>query len=843
MLLKNTTIILFSPFLLFQSLYAQTEYISLLEQVPLYWIIILGIILSFAGIYISNILITKRVLLRTKELETSLQKNYEKDLALATEKTDQAMKRFNTAMLATEDGIWDWDIVTNEVYYSPAWQTMLGYEVGDLEQNVDAWLAILHPDDLQPTIDHAQRFIHNESNEYRMEFRMLCKDGSYKWVLARAKDAERDEKGTVTRIIGTHLDIQERKTYERELELAKEQTDKAMERFNTSMLATEDGIWDWNTVTNEVYFSPAWQTMLGYEVGDLEQNVDAWLAILHPDDLQPTIDHAQRFIHNESNEYRMEFRMLCKDGSYKWVLARAKDAERDDKGVVTRIIGTHVDMQKTKKLELELIEAKEVAEYASLAKSEFLSNMSHEIRTPMNAIIGFAEILAKAELPSKAKRQVKTIQKSSEALIAIINDILDLSKIEAGKMEIQPITLNIFSLITDTKMIFSEKISEKGLEFIIDIDPLLPTTVILDEVRIRQVLFNLVSNSIKFTHDGSITIQIKQRFADADESYVDLTISVKDTGIGISKDDQLNIFNAFEQQKGQSTKKYGGTGLGLAISKRLIDLMNGTIKIESIVGNGSEFNIDLNNVPIGGLTNHDKFDKTKEVFNFEKATLLVADDVDNNIVVIKDYFANSKLEIIEAINGEKAIEMVELYNPDAILMDLQMPVMDGKEAAIILKKTSNTMNIPIIAFSATIIPDESRIVDGLVIFDNVLQKPVNFHALESTLSEYLPHTKETVMSTVDKDYNTTKVTLLDEEFLEKYFDTIMPLLEVSMQSGNLNDTLTLIKLILSVEEPTSITSVFTQKLEENVNDFELISVENILKLLHDKMSLIIERKE
>ena len=772
------------------------------------------------------------------------QPNDEKKHCSSKQQTNEEMERFNAVMLATEDGIWDWNIITGHVYYSPAWQTMLGYEVGEIQQNVEAWSKIVHPDDLEASFAHALRFINNESNEYRMEFRMLCKDGSYKWVLARAKDAKRDENGNVTRIIGTHVDIQERKMYEKELELAKEKTDKAMERFNEAMLATEDGIWDWNIVTGEVYFSPAWQTMLGYNVGEIKQDVEAWTTILHPDDLEPTINHAQKFIKNESNEYRMEFRMLCKDGSYKWVLARAKDAERDSSGNVTRIIGTHVDIQEKKNLELELIKAKEEAEAASLAKSEFISNMSHEIRTPMNAIIGFAEILSKASLPTKEKRQVQTIQKSGESLIAIINDILDLSKIEAGKMELQPITFNLFSTIEDIRMIFAENISEKGLKFLSNIDTNLPNTIVLDEIRLRQVLFNLISNAIKFTHKGSISIDIKQEFSDINESYIDLKISISDTGIGISEENRLNIFKAFEQQKGQSVKKYGGTGLGLSISKQLIELMGGTIELESQLNKGSTFHIKINKIPIGNSISHEEYDQTKEVFKFDKAKVLIVDDVDTNLMVIRDYFDNSNLEIIEATNGKEAIQMVELHNPDVILMDLQMPIMDGKESARILKKDPKSSHIPIIILSATVIKDEDRKENDLVIFDTSLQKPISFYTLDRTLGQFLSHSIDKVNSTLSNSTNNSNKDFLpNEEFLKTHLDLLLPLIQKSINSGNLKDTYKLIEAMKKTDEIEKQTLEFIQDLEENVNNLELLRIEKILQLLYDKtISLLEERR-
>jgi len=266
-------------------------------------------------------------------------------------------------------------------------------------------------------------------------------------------------------------------------------------------------------------------------------------------------------------------------------------------------VETHLALRNLQKQaearEKALKQAKEVAEAANRAKSEFLANMSHEIRTPLNAIIGFSELLSSLITEKKHKSYLSSIQIAGKTLLTLINDILDLSKIEAERLSIQSEPINPILILTELEQIFAVKIAEKRLEFIVDIDKDLPPTLVLDQTRLRQVLFNLLGNAIKFTEQGYIKLSAhKKRSQENDSRKVDLIIAVADTGIGIPEDQQDIIFESFQQQDGQSTRKYGGTGLGLAITKRLVEMMNGQISVRSQEDQGSEFEITLRDVEV-----------------------------------------------------------------------------------------------------------------------------------------------------------------------------------------------------------------------------------------------------
>jgi len=441
-----------------------------------------------------------------------------------------------------------------------------------------------------------------------------------------------------------------------------------------------------------------------------------------------------------------------------------------------------------KTAEAKLEKAKEAADAANRAKSEFLANMSHEIRTPMNAVIGFSDILASKITDKKHKSYINSIQTGGKALLTLINDILDLSKIEAGQIEIHYEPMNPLLIFTELQQIFSLKIAEKNLELIMEIDENLPQALLLDETRLRQVLLNLIGNAIKFTENGYIKLCANK---ESYTSHVDLILAVEDSGIGIPTDQQALIFESFKQQDGQSTRKYGGTGLGLTITKRLVEMMNGQISLESFPGKGSRFEITLREVEIVTTKREEKQDNNFSLNNmtFAKTQVLVVDDIESNRDLIKEYLSQVNLEVICAENGQQALLFVEEYNPTLILMDIKMPEMDGYEATKRLKDKPSTANIPVIALTAYASMDE-KAKTKLHGFDGYLTKPINISALFSELSRYLKHTTVTdtpqiTNAEVDNTINPAEIANLPE-LQNRLKQEIMPLweeIEVVMEMG------------------------------------------------------------
>ncbi len=382
----------------------------------------------------------------------------------------------------------------------------------------------------------------------------------------------------------------------------------------------------------------------------------------------------------------------------------------------------------------ELAIAKETAEFATKAKTEFLANMSHEIRTPMNAILGFSQLLKEQIEEPKLNSYIESIVSSGKSLLRLINDILDLSKIESGKMELHFEDVDIRALLEDIKTIFRLKTDEKNLEFKIIIDEKVPDYLLLDEVRFRQIIFNLVGNAIKFTEEGSIEIRIDSG-SQIDE-LTGLNVMVKDTGIGIPEDDQKIIFDAFIQKKGQNTSKFGGTGLGLTITKRLIDLMGGSIRLKSKPGEGSIFSFSLTGIKKGS---HEQNIVTKIIDDgsaFPAGRVLIADDNKSNRELISGFLENTRLDLIFASDGDTALALAESEVPDVILLDIKMPGLDGYQVAEQIKKFKHLNHTAIIALTAsTLFSDDIELRSQL--FDTVLLKPIKKYQLLTILRYYL----------------------------------------------------------------------------------------------------------
>ena len=461
------------------------------------------------------------------------------------------------------------------------------------------------------------------------------------------------------------------------------------------------------------------------------------------------------------------------------------------------------------KTNTELKYAKIEADKANEAKSAFLANMSHEIRTPLNSIIGFSELLSHSIEDPKHKSYIDTINVSGNSLLLIINDILDLSKIEAGKVEVHDKPVNIKLIFKEIEMMFLQKKQTKGIEFFLEIHDDVPDVILFDEVRIRQILLNLVGNAIKFTEKGYVKVSIKTLPTSTRASgSIDLQLIVEDTGIGIAASETKRIFEPFTQISGQSIKKYGGTGLGLSITKKLVEMLNGTLSVESAQGKGSTFYIEFPNVQIAAT---DSLPNETEDFYFWKysftgETILVVDDIETNRYLLKEWLTKSGIRVILAGNGCEALKACELKKPDLIITDIDMPVMDGIEATAKLKENPETSSIPIIVISASNI-------DGLPqdAFDDFLLKPVNPGQLLDKIAKLLQNeSREEIDSSIEKEVDHLSLHSLNPEVVAEISNVLSPLLIKVESSLVISDVKSLAQKLITIGQKYQIEFLIAQ---------------------------------
>ncbi|GAB6178341.1 hypothetical protein JCM16814_32320 [Desulfobaculum senezii] len=494
----------------------------------------------------------------------------------AREAQQKSEERYSIAINAASEGIWDWNITTDDLYLSRRSLGILGYTPPQGPQTMKEWLTHIPAEERARLSASIVELAHNETNGFELEIPLLDRDKNTRWIQLKGIGTDRDVKGAPYRVMGTQTDITARKAAELALR-------KSQERFALAMDANADGIWDWDLETGEVYYSPGWFRMLGYGPGSLPATPEAAVSLIHPEDREFVEKQLNTFLSSQDGIWNLEFRMRTSLGGYRWVLSRGRIVSRAEDGTALRAVGTQTDVTRLK-------EAEKAAEQASQAKSRFLANMSHEIRTPLNGVIGMAELLMQMSLTPHQYEFVRTIRNSGNTLLNLLGDILDFSKVEAGKLtlDVQPFSLR--QCLQEVITLQAPLVADKDVELLIDFAHDVPDHVVGDDTRLRQILLNLVSNAIKFTAHGDILLRVRHTMHN-DRLRID--VSVSDTGIGIAPDRIAHIFESFEQENTSTSRHYGGSGLGLAITAQLTKLMGGSIGVTSTQGKGSTFSFNI----------------------------------------------------------------------------------------------------------------------------------------------------------------------------------------------------------------------------------------------------------
>jgi PAS domain S-box-containing protein len=486
-----------------------------------------------------------------------------------------------------------------------------------------------------------------------------------------------------------------------------------------------------------LYISPAFEQVWGRTCESIYQNPMSWAESIHPDDLEQAHSSLARQVKGEPVD--SEYRIRTPDGHEKWIRNRAFPI-RDQAGLLIRVVGIAEEITERKRYEAELIRAGQDADSANRAKSLFLANMSHEIRTPMNGVIGMLELLLETDLTSEQRQYATVAQDSGWTQLALINDILDLSKIEAGKIALANLSFDLRHTVDDVVQLLRGPADAKGLSVHSCVLSGIPHLLSGDVRRLRQILTNLTANAIKFTERGEVTLVAV--LEGEGNGKVTVRFTITDTGIGIRPDQVAALFSPFVQADASTTRRYGGTGLGLAISKQLVGLMGGTIGVDSQEGQGSTFwftAVFESAVPRQQPTSEGEGKRVGErreppLLGRTARILLAEDNITNRFVALAQ-LRKLGYEATAVNNGAEAVEAVQQGSYDLVLMDCQMPVMDGFEATSRIRKSIHP-SIPIIALTAGAMQEErDRCLSEM---NDYLSKPTDLARLAELLARWLP---------------------------------------------------------------------------------------------------------
>lgn len=647
-------------------------------------------------------------------------------------------ERLNLALEGSSAGLWDWDLRSNRLLLSAEWKAQIGYRPDEIPDVFGEWESRVHPDDRERSQVRIRDYLQGKLPEYENIHRLRHKDGHYVWIMARGR-ALVDEDGAPYRMVGTHVDVSDQQSI----------ADKFQAIFKYSgdgylLLDRRLRIVDSNPV------SKSW-----FDV-DTEYSDFAELLARSPEkqpDGSPSLDQGRKLVARAFDEGFVRFQWTFRNRSAQ-VLPTEVTLVRlslDDRLLLFASIHDLTEQKRVeaalRRSEVEQREAREQAEMANRAKSAFLATTSHEIRTPMNGVLGMLQLLEDTDTTPLQQSYIADAKMSADALLHIIDDILDLSKVEAGRLELDCRAFDPGKTITDVVSLFKARASENKNRLILNVADGLPALLMGDAGRIRQILTNLLANAIKFTKEGTITVTASSRPLEADR--VTLAFSVSDTGIGIDSAAQKRLFTPFMQADSTTTRLYGGTGLGLAICRKLTELMQGKIWLESAVYLGSKFHVEIPlqmaDKPKTQAESLDVLPQADPGPLLASGRVLLVEDNPTNQVVARAMLRKLGLEIVIVNNGREALDLLQTDRAfKLVFMDVQMPIMDGFEATRQLRALEAEQALdplPVIALTANAMAqDRAACIDAGM--NDFLPKPITKQGLQMLVARWIASAPE-----------------------------------------------------------------------------------------------------
>ena len=614
-------------------------------------------------------------------------------------------------------GTWDWDIATGELYWTERIAPLFGYPAGNLETSYENFLAAIYPDDRQSVVDAVNSALEHDT-PYEIEHRVVWPDGTVRWLLEKGA-VVRDAAGKPAQMLGVVQDIDERK----QIEVALLERDHELQK---AQRLAHIGNWHADLLTGELHWSDEIYRIFGYDPKSIKPSVKMFQNAVHPEDTEKVreseMNSAKTGLHD------VVHRIVRPDGTVRHVHELAK-AKTDETGKLLSFSGTVQDVTSRMEDEAALISARDEADRANQAKSEFLSSMSHELRTPMNAILGFAQLLQYDEhLSEENKDSVHEILKAGEHLLTLINEVLDLARIESGHIDLSLEPVEVCPVVEECLSLVSPLASKRAI--VLDHAGLKGVFVRADRMRLKQALLNLLSNAIKYNLErGSVRVEVRMKTDDR------LQIRVKDTGPGISDAHLMELFQPFNRLNAESSIE--GTGIGLTITRRIVEMMGGMVDVESRLGTGSTFWIEL---PTEAMVEADKLEQPQSqlpVRHGKLHTVLYIEDNPANLKLVAQLLGQRKhIRLLTAHTPALGLELAETRKPDMILLDINMPGMNGYELLKKLKADESLKDIPVIALTANAMPrDLARAIKSG--FSAYLTKPLNIAEFFGTLDLHL----------------------------------------------------------------------------------------------------------